>query len=67
MVLWLKGVTFNVTTVDTKRWAPSCPFQHPLCRRMCTRMRMRTHVTPFYLKPVSLVWSKSTSPTSRGL
>lgn len=46
MVLWLKGVTFNVTTVDTKRWAPSCPFQHPLCRRMCTRMRMRTHVTP---------------------
>jgi hypothetical protein len=30
MVLWLKGVTFNVTTVDTKRWAHFCSLNFPL-------------------------------------
>ncbi|EDL26683.1 chloride intracellular channel 1, isoform CRA_a [Mus musculus] len=49
MVLWLKGVTFNVTTVDTKRWrlyrssAPvgscrSCSMA-PKCTQTPTRSR----------------------------
>ncbi len=28
MILWLKGVVFNVTTVDLKRWVPHPPSPH---------------------------------------
>lgn len=49
MVLWLKGVTFNVTTVDTKRWARFCSSKHPC---VDARVRVPTRLEPFYLKPV---------------
>lgn len=47
MVLWLKGVTFNVTTVDTKRWAHFCSSKYPLCSHV--HMHTLSHPTPSIL------------------
>lgn len=47
MVLWLKGVTFNVTTVDTKRWAHFCSSQHPSCSHV--HVHTHSHPTPSIL------------------
>lgn len=47
MVLWLKGVTFNVTTVDTKRWVRFCFSKHP-CVDVCMYARAHQH-EPFCL------------------
>lgn len=56
MVLWLKGVTFDVTTVDMKRWercSRRCLLSVLRCCRMCGPVKEQrafsSHINPLWL------------------